>query len=343
VAPVEDRLLAAVKRRKGRQYSWRRPRHGEESHFELLISTRWTVVGLLGALLIGAGLAALPAPHRGRVARILAATTVGGAALALLEGVRGAAFPMLRRIDLPIERLPSAFDGLRIAQLTDLHLGMPLTGQSVRRAVAAVMEQQPDLIVLTGDYISYSRHLPQLRTALRPLEAPYGVYAVVGNHDHWTNPGAIMRVLDELGMQPLFNEHRVVAFDDSQLVIAGVDDMWDGKPDLAAALRDVPEGATILLLAHAPDYATLASRTEVAVQFAGHTHAGHIRLPWLGPLFLPRHGIDYERHLYRVGRMWLYVSHGVGGLPLRIGCRSEATVFTLQREQGPGDDEVGDG
>ncbi len=314
-----------------RHYAWRHPRAGEESLFEILVGWRWTAAMLVGGSLAAAAVLGLPARRRPAALRGLALTTIAAAVVALLEGLRGAAFPALRHIDLPIEGLPESFDGFRIGQLTDLHLGIPLARRAVRRAVAAVEAEHPDLLVLTGDYISFSRHLPLLHRALRPLAAPYGIYAIFGNHDHWTNPDAIGRVLCGMGIHLLINAHATIAKDDAVLVVAGVDDIWDGAPDLDTALAGSRPGAPVILLAHAPDYADTAALSPIAVQLAGHTHAGHIRLPGLGPLFLPRHGVRYDRGLHRVGRMWLYVSHGVGGLPVRIGSRGEATIFTLRR------------
>ena len=107
--------------------------------------------------------------------------------------------------------------------------------------------------------------------------------------------------------------------------------MWDGAPDLERALADTPADAPIILLAHSPDFADIAARSHVALQLAGHSHGGHIRLPWLGPLLLPRHGVRHDRGLHRLGEMWLYVSHGLGGWPLRLGCRAEVTLLTLRR------------
>ena len=314
-----------------RYYAWRRPRAGEEALFEILVGWRWTAAALLTGCLSVAAVLAQPAHRRLRALRGLALAAIVSAVLALLEGFRGAAFPAIKQVDLPIDRLPEVFDGLKIAQLSDLHLGTPPTGGAMRRAVAAVQAAKPDLIALTGDYVSYSRHLPLVRAALRSLSAPYGIYAIFGNHDHWTHPEAITQVMRELGIHLLVNEHRTVSVGTGVLVIAGVDDIWDGHPDLAAALTGAPPGAPVILLAHAPDYADTAAQAPVAVQLAGHTHAGHIRLPGLGPLFLPRHGVRYHRGLHRVGQMWLYVCQGIGGWPIRIGSRAEVTVFTLRR------------
>lgn len=324
--------MAHRPRQRGQYYTWRRPAPGEEPLFELFVNWRWPAMGALLALPAALTLGALSPERRARNVRRLVGAAMGAGVLAIFEGMRGAAFPTLKRITLPLRDLPAAFEGFTIGQLTDLHLGVLLTGQSVPRAVAALMAAHPDLIVLTGDYISFRRHLPRLRDALQPLAAPYGIYAIFGNHDGWTDRDAIAELLRGLHIQTLIDEHQVIALGGDRLVVAGVDDMWDGTPDLEAALRGVPAEAPIILLAHAPDYADEAAQTPVAVQLAGHTHAGHIRLPGLGPLFLPRHGTRYDRGLHRVGQMWLYVSHGVGGWPLRIGCRGEVTVFTLRKE-----------
>lgn len=314
-----------------RKFTWRRPRPGAQPRFEVFVSSRWTVAGLV--LSVGAVLwLARTGVQRAKTFQNLLLAGLGAGVLALLEGFRGAAFPRLNRVDLPIGCLPRDLDGLRIAQLSDLHLGVALTRAAAHRATALIMAEQPDLIVLTGDYVSFRRHLPLLRTALAPLAAPCGILAIFGNHDHWTDVGAIARLFHELGIEVLVNAHRVIRVGQAHLVVAGVDDMWDGRPDLAGALQGAPPGAPIVLLAHSPDYADEAARSPAAVQLAGHTHAGHIRLPGLGPLFLPRHGLRYYRGLHRVGHMWLYVSHGIGGWPIRIGARSEAPMFTLKRK-----------
>ena len=314
----------------GRYFAWRRPRPDVLAHFQVLIGWRWIVAGAVVCLVALARVLVLPLPHRGRA--IGAMVAGGGAAgvLTLLAGIRNAAIPLLKRVDLPLADLPPSLAGRMIAQISDLHLGVPLSRSAVRRALAAVQAARPDLIVITGDFVSYTRHLPLLREALQDLRAPYGLYASLGNHDHWTDLASLARLLGECRVRLLVNEHRAVTIGDATLVIAGVDDLWDGRPDLDAALAGVPAGAPIILLAHSPDYADRAAQSAVAVQLAGHSHGGHIRLPLLGPLLLPRHGVRYDRGLRRVGRMWLYVSHGLGGWPLRVGCRAEVTLFTLR-------------
>ncbi len=318
---------------RGPRFGFRRPPPGVAAPYRVLIGRRWLVSGMLLALTSAAGLLALPRRHLARALGLLVASSVSAGVLALIEGVRGALYPELKHVDLPIDDLPAPLEGFTIGQLSDLHLGMPFTRRAVPSAIAALLAEQPSLLVLTGDYISFYRHLRLLPPLLRSLSAPHGVYAIFGNHDHWTDLRAVARVLREAGITVLLNEHRVLTVEGARLVLAGVDDLWGGAPDLAAALDGAPVDVPIILLAHSPDYAAEASQSPVAVQLAGHTHAGHIRLPWLGPLFLPRYGLHYDRGMHRVGQMVLYVSHGLGGLPIRFGSRAEVTVLTLRRRE----------
>jgi predicted MPP superfamily phosphohydrolase len=188
------------------------------------------------------------------------------------------------------------------------------------------------MIMFTGDFISYARYLRRLPLLMAPLRAPSGMFACAGNHDHWVGLSDVAQVLARCGIDLLLNEHRTITIRGERLVVAGVDDLWDGEPDLDRALAGAPQGVPVVLLAHSPDYADIAARSPVILQLAGHSHGGHIRLPWLGPLLLPRHGIRHDRGLHRLGNMWLYVSHGLGGWPLRIGCRAEVTLLTLRTD-----------
>lgn len=322
---------------RGRRFGFRRPPPGMVAPYRVLMGWRWIVSATGLALVAALGVVTLPRRYLLRWLPAAIAVAGGSAVLALLEGFRGAMFPELKRVDLPVEDLPAPFDGFTLGQLTDLHLGMPFTRRAVPRAVSALMAECPDVLVLTGDYISFYRHLRLLPPLLQSLQAPHGVFAIFGNHDHWTDLKAIERVLRESGITVLNNEHRVISVGGERLVIAGVDDLWGGAPDLQAALTGAPADAPVILLAHSPDYVDEACHSGVAVQLSGHTHAGHIRLPVLGPLFLPRYGLYYDRAMHRVGRTLLYVSHGLGGLPIRFGSRAEVTLFTLRREEGRGD------
>lgn len=314
MATIERKMEA---RREGRRFD---PRPGRVRY-----SRRW-----LGAAVAGGALATLTVA----VAGLPAATAIGaagaaGAAYALLHEPQT---PRLERVTMRVAGLPQALDGLRIGQISDMHLGMRFTAANSRWAVAQMARERPDLLAFTGDFVSYEHAIPDLPEVLAGLpQAPLGAYAVPGNHDYWEGVPEIVRALAPLGVQFLINEHRTLSVGGEQLVVAGVDDLWDGVPDLAAALAGAPRGAPTLLLAHCPDVADEAAEHNVTVQLSGHTHGGHMRLPGLGSFCLPRYGWRYPVGHEHVGLTQVYVSRGIGGLPLRLGCSPEATIITLKR------------
>jgi predicted MPP superfamily phosphohydrolase len=271
----------------------------------------------------------------------------------------------VERIAVSLPALSTAFDGLHIAQLSDLHRG-PTTGLAeIEQAVAATSALNADLIVLTGDYVSQrAAYAAELTTVLATLRAPLGVYAVLGNHDHWTDPAVVSRHIRRAGIQLLVNEAVPLAAprgtgsvaaavqrapgllktssdsavrnpqsDNSpSLWLAGVDDVRAGKADLPRALAKVPQAAPVLLLAHEPDFADVAAEHGVALQLSGHSHGGQVRVPGLGAPVLPYLARKYPMGLYRIGLMRLYVNRGIGTttLGVRLNCLPEVTLLTLR-------------
>ncbi len=289
---------------------------------DLLFGRGWLAAGALGA---GLGLLGLRRYPRATLLG-LGAGLLGGIYTTLIEPRR----PRLERLTLHLPGLPPALDGLRIGQISDPHLGMPHAARNLAWAAAQMRRERPELLALTGDFVSLHSAMPHIGPLLRGLEAPLGVYAVPGNHDYWEGLEELHTLLAPLGVQLLMNEHRRLLWRGGELWLAGVDDIWEGEADLAGALRGVPQGAFTLLLCHAPDAADEAARLGVALQLSGHTHGGHLRLPLIGPAARPRYGFTYVAGRYRVGAMELYVSRGLGGLPARFGCPPEAAVFTLR-------------
>lgn len=290
-------------------------------------SPRWLGAAAGGGTAAALALAAGGAP----VAAALGLAGVAGAAYAMLHEPRR---PRLERLTLQLPNLPAALDGLRIGQISDLHLGMRFAAENARWAAERISAEQPDLLVLTGDFVSFAHAIPELPEVLAPLRArpaPLGTYAVPGNHDYWEGVPAIRRALEPLGVTFLINAHRRLRYGAADLVVAGVDDMWDGTADVGAALHGVPDEAFTLLLSHCPDLADEAASHGVSLQLSGHTHGGHLWLPLLGSFCLPRHGWRYPIGHHRVGSLHVYVSRGIGGIPLRLGCPPEATLFTLRR------------
>lgn len=298
-------------------------RHQRIARPRLHYTPAWMGLGAAAAAIGGAALYAYGWP---------AATALGAVGLAGLSymGLVEPARPHLEHVTLHIPALPAGLEGLRIGQISDIHLGMPHSAQNFAWAVAQMRREQPDLLAITGDFVSFRRSIPAVAPFLRDLRAPLGVYAVPGNHDYWEDIDAIQAGLESLGIPLLINEHRRLCWNGAECWLVGIDDMWDGRPDLAAALRGIPAGACTLLLSHAPDIADESARHAIQLQLSGHTHGGHLRLPWLGPITLPRFGVRYVMGQYTVGGMALYVSRGLSGTPLRLFCRPEATVITLR-------------
>jgi predicted MPP superfamily phosphohydrolase len=239
----------------------------------------------------------------------------------------------IERIYVAIPSLPHAFDGYRIVLLTDLHFDAPGHRRLVTHAIVLTLELAPDLIVLTGDYVSHWAAVPGFADRLRLLRSPDGVWATLGNHDHWSGAARIRRILAEAGITELRNTSVPIRRSEQSIWLAGVDDVWAQQHNLIQALEGIPAGAVTILLAHEPDYADEVAPTgRVSLQLSGHSHGGQIQLPGIMPHSLPHLGQKYPAGLYRIHDMWLYTSRGVGcGLLPRIRSRPEVTEITLKR------------
>lgn len=306
-----------------------RPREGrrfDPTPGRVRYSPRWLGATAAGGALAVAAIAVAGLPAAAAMATLGAA----GAAYATLHEPRR---PVLERVTLRFPDLPPALDGLRVGQISDIHLGMRYSSANARWAVAQMARERPDLLAFTGDFVSYAESIPELPVVLAGLpRARLGTFAVPGNHDYWEGVPEIRRALAPLSVEFLINQHRAVSVGGTTMVVAGVDDEWDGVPDMGAALAGAPAGAFTLLLAHCPDAADAAAARGVHAQLSGHTHGGHMRLPGLGSFCLPRHGWSYPAgHILAAPATQVYVSRGLGGIPLRLGCAPEATIITLRR------------
>ena len=238
-----------------------------------------------------------------------------------------------RRVDVVIPSLPDAFDGYRIIHLTDLHFGPAIAYRTVMAGIELTKRLEPDLIVLTGDFVT-DRLDDLLPDALNRLTARDGIFAVLGNHDHWTDPEGVRRILVSSGVTELCNNSMCLIRDDQAIWLAGVDSIYLDKQDLCAALADVPSDATTILLAHEPDFGDEAAASgRIALQLSGHAHGGSFQIPGLGiPVLshLLKHARKYPFGLYRPNGMWLYTSAGIGrGRLPRFNAAPEVTEITL--------------
>jgi predicted MPP superfamily phosphohydrolase len=307
----------------GRVPPVRRPERNPFDPMRITYTRAWLPAGAAAALVGALGLRRFGWPLAAGLGGL------GAASLAYMRRFEPAR-PTLERITLRLPALPPALDGLRIGQITDTHLGLPFTADNLRWAVEQMRREQPDLIGLTGDLAGLREGIPEIPPLLSGLHAPLGVYAVPGNHDYWEGLADVHAALMLADIPLLMNEHRHLRWNGADFWLAGADEIWDGSPNFAAALAGVPRDAFKLLLAHSPDIADNAADYGFAVQLSGHTHGGQLRLPLIGPLARPRYGQRYVMGLYQVGAMTLYVSRGLGGLPMRLLCRPEATIFTLR-------------
>jgi predicted MPP superfamily phosphohydrolase len=242
----------------------------------------------------------------------------------------------ITRVNIPIKGLPATFDGLKLVQISDLHLGEWMTLKQMLSIVQQVNALKPDVIAITGDLLSriHANTFDEITQSVQGLIAPEGIFATLGNHDHWTSARRAVEAVENTGnAQMLLNRNVALQRGDATLYVAGVDDIWEKKHDLNKALDGIPNDAAVILLAHEPDYVDeVATTKRVGLQLSGHSHGGQVRLPIKGALLLPRLGEKYDMGLYNVNGTMLYVNRGLGMVApyVRFGCRPEITEITLK-------------
>jgi uncharacterized protein len=236
---------------------------------------------------------------------------------------------------IQLDRLPKAFDGFRIVQLSDVHHGPFSDSEQIERAVETANKLQPDMIALTGDYISKERHYAApCAEMLGKLKARHGVYAVLGNHDHWTDAALITDLFRAEGITVLINEGMHFELNGSAFWLAGVDDTMVGLEDLSLALAGAREEEMKLLLAHNPIILRRAARASVDLVLSGHTHGGQVAIRGeRTPSGRPRKRL--LKGLWRQGNTQIYVNRGLGTvvLPIRYGCPPEVSLLELRSKQ----------
>jgi uncharacterized protein len=236
---------------------------------------------------------------------------------------------------IQLDRLPKAFDGFRIVQLSDVHHGPFSDREQIERAVETANRLQPDLIALTGDYISKERHYAApCAEMLGKLKARHGVYAVLGNHDHWTDAALITDLFRAEGITVLINEGMHFELNGSAFWLAGVDDTMVGLEDLSLALAGAREDEMKLLLAHNPIILRRAARASVDLVLSGHTHGGQVAIRGERTASgRPRKRL--LKGLWRQGNTQIYVNRGLGTvvLPIRYGCPPEVSLLELRSKQ----------
>jgi predicted MPP superfamily phosphohydrolase len=250
-------------------------------------------------------------------------------------------------VDVRLPDLPDALKSLTIVQLCDFHAGPHISATDVRRSVEMANALGADLIVLTGDFVygsaSYALDCAQELAALR---ARHGVFAVLGNHDIWTNADEVAASLSRAGIWVLRNEPVLLTPGGADLWLLGIEDtgyagksfsdftaIWEQAAlDLARMLETIPAGAPRILLVHNPDFAEMLPEGRIDLVLCGHTHGGQVRVPILGAPIVPScFGQKYAGGLVAGPRTVVYVNRGIGLIapPVRFNCRPEITLFRL--------------
>lgn len=280
--------------------------------------------------------------------RFLKAGFGGAAALALYSGEVERHWLDITRHEVALPGLSAAFDGMKIAQLTDIHFENFTEPFFLRHAIAEINRFQPDAVFLTGDFITADSLTPKIAphslwkcaTLLATLECR-SLYAILGNHDMFFGAKKVIFALSEHGITVLRNSNLPLERPGGRIWLAGVEDPFAGHPNLdlaiPAAIREVPN-EPVILLCHGPDFADRLmahpAGRSVSWMLSGHTHGGQVRIPFLGPLILPPMGRKYVEGWFRFDQMQLYVNRGLGalGVPFRFCCPPELAFFTLRAQ-----------
>jgi predicted MPP superfamily phosphohydrolase len=243
-------------------------------------------------------------------------------------------------VRLKLPRLSRKFSGLRLVQISDIHMGGWMNLERFQRVADLVLAEKPDVLLITGDFligddaIEFSmQSVTDLITVLSRLTDSLPTFAVLGNHDYWTDAEVVRQMMASAGVTDLTNTVFTLKREEESLHLCGVDDIWEGNARLDDVIAQLSDHSAAILLAHEPDFAdTSASTGRFDLQLSGHTHGGQVVLPLVGPPVLPYLGRKYGSGLYKIGEMFQYTNRGVGmaRLPIRINCPPEITLFVLE-------------
>ena len=244
---------------------------------------------------------------------------------------------VVEHVALRLPRLPPAFNGYRIAQISDIHMDHKhMTRERLSGIVSLVNAQQPDFVAVTGDFVTRGRaqdYAPSLIAPLRELTPRDGAAGILGNHDYWTGAGIVRDVIAQSGLIDLNNDVHTIHRGDAALHFAGVDDVWENRHRLDRVLDKLPRDGAAVMLAHEPDFADeTAASGRFDLQLSGHSHGGQCVLPGGAMPILPTLGEKYPSGLYTVGDLLQYTNRGLGMVwfpQVRFNCRPEITVMTL--------------
>lgn len=243
----------------------------------------------------------------------------------------------VREVRIVDPDVPEAFDGARIAFLTDIHHGPYFSLARVKNAVVTTNRLQPDIILLGGDYVfEDAQYIVPCFSELAKLEATIAAFGVLGNHDHWQDAVLTSKSMVEAGIEWVNNSAVWVERDGQRIKIGGVGDLWEGSQDIAPTIADVTEEDFVILVSHNPDYVEMMATRKVDLVFSGHTHGGQVTFFGLWAPFVPSlYGQKYRTGTVNTGFTTVIISNGVGTItpPIRFFARPE--IVLVQLERGP--------
>ncbi|MGN8645177.1 metallophosphoesterase [Gracilibacillus sp. HCP3S3_G5_1] len=242
-------------------------------------------------------------------------------------------------VDIHSRKTPTAFEGYKIVQFSDTHIGFHYTVDQFAELIDKINQLEPDMIVFTGDLIDNPR-IYQLDDRLIPLldklNAKDGKFWIYGNHDHGGyGTDMLMDIFQQSGFELLQNDHRQINKNGDMIYLAGIDDVLLGRPDIEQAIAGIDSEQLTILLAHEPDYADIAKDYPIDFQLSGHSHGGQVQIPFIGYIYTPHLAEKYVEGAYTIGNspLQLFVSRGIGTtrLPYRFFCKPEITIYQLRK------------
>jgi len=242
----------------------------------------------------------------------------------------------INQYNIPVQNLPDDFVNFKMIQLSDLHFGTLMPKFFIEQIINKANSLEGDLIVCTGDYVlnesESSQNIEMVWSLLKRLKAKFGVYSVLGNHDHWANFNMSYECLNDSGQNI---RHKAISIERNRnkIWIGGAGDLWEDEIGIDKAFQGVPRKECKILLAHNPDTADTQYTSRVDLMISGHTHGGQVIIPFLGAPILPVNNKKYSSGFIRSQNTDIFISRGIGWavIPIRLNCYPEIAVLNLKK------------
>lgn len=239
----------------------------------------------------------------------------------------------VNKINIVIPNLPDQFNGFSLVHLTDIHHGRFVRINYIEKCLKLVLQQKPELVVITGDFVCGSaEYAKPLASTLKLISHKIPTYAVLGNHDYWTDENIVEQELLKAKIHVFKNGNVSLNRNGGRIWLIGIDELWAGNPNLDKALEGTKADEVKILLSHHPDVIENIKKDEVDLILCGHTHGGQVRFPLIGPIFVPsKFGNKYAAGLFKIKNIQMYVNKGIGLVPppVRFLARPEIAYITL--------------